>query len=115
MRQSTAYRARFDRGVAVDYAVPREGSVYKCFYRLVPTDAPGPMAALRLANRLCRPEAAAALFEREGAVPAAGVGDELPDDVASYLRRDDDWTLYGTFPLPDELSARYAGMVRDLF
>ena len=117
MWQSMAYRARFDRGLAVDYTIPREGSVYKCYYHLVPTDAPNPMAALRLLNWLSRPEAAAELFGRERAVPAADVGDELPDDVASYIRWDDDWTLYGMSSLleADELSARYAEIMRDVF
>jgi len=115
MGQSMAYRARFDRGLAVDYTVPREGSVYKCYYQLVPTDAPNPMAALRLLNWLSRPEAAAELFERERAVPAAGVGDELSHDVASYIRWDDSWTLYRTFPLSDDLSIRYGEIMRDVF
>ena len=115
MLQPMVYRARFDRGLAVDYTVPREGSVYKCYYHLVPTDAPNPMAALQLVNWLSRPEAAAALFERERAVPAANVGDELTDDVVSYLRWDDEWTLHRTFPLPDDLSVRYAEIMRDVF
>ena len=115
MWQPAVYRARFERGVAVDYAVPDEGSVYKCYYHLVPTDAPNPMAALRLVNWLTRPEAAAQLFVREGAVPAAGVGDHLADDVADYVAWDDDWTLHRTYPFRDELSVRYSEILRDVF
>jgi spermidine/putrescine transport system substrate-binding protein len=115
LRQSTAYRARFERGAAVDYTVPSEGSVYKCFYHLIPKAAPNPMAALRLVNWLARPEASAPLFRREGVVPAVEAGDNLPAETATYLRWDDDWTLHNVFPLPESLSAPYGQLLRDAF
>jgi len=115
MRQSAVYRARFERGAAVDYTVPTEGTVYKCFYHLIPTTAPNPMAALRLIDWLARPEASAPLFRREGVVPAVDAGEHLPAETASYLRWDDDWTLHNIFPLPDDLSVPYGRLLRDAF
>lgn len=115
MRQSTVYRARVERGTAVDYTVPSEGTVYKCFYHLLPKAAPNPMAALRLIDWLARPEASARLFRREGVVPAVGAGGHLPAETASYLRWDDDWSLHNIFPLPDDLSAPYGQLLGDAF
>ena len=115
MRQSAAYRARFERGAAVDYTVPSEGGVYKCFYHLIPRAAPNPMAALRLVDWLAQPAASVPLFRREGVAPAVHAGGQLPAETESYLRWDDDWTLHSIFPLPEELSVPYGEALRDAF
>lgn len=115
MRQSTVFQARFKRGAAVDYTVPSEGAVYKCFYHLIPKTAPNPMAALSLVNWLARPEASDPLFRREGVVPAVDANSHLPEDIMSYLRWNDQRTLHNTFPLSEELSVAYGEQLRNVF
>ncbi|WP_436923559.1 ABC transporter substrate-binding protein [Halosimplex amylolyticum] len=108
------YEARFERGVPLEYVVPSEGAILNCSFSAVPTASKRPLAGLRYANWLCRPEVAARRWELERAVPTVPVGDHASTAVREFLA----WADEGEFHLkphlfgPDETTTRYRRLIQ---